>query len=131
MAQSKFNRELANLGVSLANIDMNEGYATQCNKKSNLPLHGAGENNLPPSKTIHSDQNEEVLDGAAAMMIPLSVVKNNSNSTNIRQNSARMKCYFHCEQNYILGYFDDQVLDGAVIYCCIIFFLQLISKVVP
>ena len=30
MVQSMINRELANLGVSLTNICLNEGYATQC-----------------------------------------------------------------------------------------------------
>ena len=48
MSQSKINRKLANLEVSLTKIDMNEGYATQSNLKSNSPLYWTEENNLVP-----------------------------------------------------------------------------------
>ena len=27
-----------------------------------------------------------------------------------------MRCYFHCQFNHFLNYFDDPVPDGAVIY---------------
>ena len=37
-------------------------------------------------------------------------------SMNLGQNSARMKCCFHLEQNHFLDYFDDSAPDGAVIY---------------
>ena len=45
----------------------------------------------------------------------LSPPNNNSTSANISQNSTRMKCYLHHEQNHFLDYFDDQVPDDAVI----------------
>ena len=35
---------------------------------------------------------------------------------NVNQNSARMKCYFHYEQNHFLDYFEDPGPDDAVIY---------------
>ena len=41
IAQSKVYRELANLGVSHTNVEMNEGYATQSKSRTNSPLHGA------------------------------------------------------------------------------------------
>ena len=70
--------ELANLGVSLTNIDMKEGFGSQSKSKSNSPLHGAGENNLLSSQIINSDQSEEALAGAAATMSLLSLHKETS-----------------------------------------------------
>ena len=35
---------------------------------------------------------------------------------NLSQNSARMKCYFHCKQYHFLDYFDDPIPDDSVIY---------------
>ena len=66
-----------------------------------MSVHGAGENNLLPSQTIYSDQNEEVLSSAGAMTSLLSPPTNNSTSTNLSQNLARMKYYFHHKQNCI------------------------------
>ena len=60
MAHPSINRELVNSGVNFTNIDINEGYVTQ----SNLPLHGAGENNLLPLQTINSDYFEKALASA-------------------------------------------------------------------
>ena len=68
------------------------------------------------SQNIKSNQNEEVLAGAAAMSCLLSPPNNNSTSMNISQNSARMKCFFCHEQNCFLDYFDNPVPDDAVIY---------------
>ena len=84
--------------------------------KSNLPLHGAGQNNLPPSKTIRNDQNKEALAGAAVRLSLFSLPNKHSTRTHVSQNSARMKCDFHHQQTCFLDHFDDPVLDGAVIY---------------
>ena len=62
MAQSKVIRELANLGVSHANVDMN---ATQSKLKTNSPLHGWGENNLLPLQTIINNWSDETSGSAA------------------------------------------------------------------
>ena len=32
------------------------------------------------------------------------------------QNSARIKCYFHYDQNWFLDYFEHSALNGAIIY---------------
>ena len=85
-------------------------------EKNNSPIYGVGRKNLPPLQTINNDQNKEALAGAAAMMGLHSPPNNNSTSMNISQNSVIIKCYFHHEQNCILDYFNDPVLDGAVIY---------------
>ena len=46
----------------------------------------------------------------------LSPPTNNSASENLRQNSARMKCYYHHKQHCFLDYFDYSIPDDAVIY---------------
>ena len=116
MEQSKVNRELADLGVYLTSTNMTKGYATQSKSMYNSPLCGAEENNLLPLHTISSDDNVEALAGATATASPLSLPTNNSASMNLSQNSARMKCYFHCEHNHFLGYIEDPIMDDAVIY---------------
>ena len=113
MAQQKVNRQLANLG---AGTNMNEWYAMGNTSKSNSPLFEAGKNNLLPLQTIHNDENEEASADATTMVSLFSPPNNNSTSTNLSQNSARMKCYFHGEQNCFLNYFDDPILDDAGIY---------------
>ena len=115
MAQSKVNRELDDVRGSLTNIDINVGYVTESKLKSNSPLHGVGENNLLPLQTINSDQNEEALVGVSTTISLHSPPKDNSTNTNLSQNSTRMNWYFHHEQNHFSDYFDDPVLDGAVI----------------
>ena len=64
MVQSKINREFINLRADLTNNNINKGNATQSQSKYHAPLCGAGQNNLLPSQTIPSDNNEEALAGA-------------------------------------------------------------------
>ena len=45
-----------------------------------------------------------------------SPTNNSQNGTNISQNSVRMNCDFHHEQNCFLDYFGDPVPDDVVIY---------------
>ena len=56
MVQSKVNRELATLGVSITDINMNDPYATQSKSKTNSSLYGFGENNLLPLQTLNSNK---------------------------------------------------------------------------
>ena len=56
--QSKVSRNLADLGASLTNIDVNEGYATHSKLKANSPLCKVGENNLQHLQTINDNQNK-------------------------------------------------------------------------
>ena len=65
-----------------------------------------------PLQTIISNQSDQALAGAADMASLLSSTKKYLNSMNISQNTARMKCYFHHEQNCFC---DDPVPDDAVI----------------
>ena len=116
MAKSKVTRNLANLGVSVTNVDMNEGYSPQSKLRTNSTLHWVGENNLLSLQTIISNQTDGVLAGVTNRTSVLSCTNNDPNSINISQNSARMKCYFHYKQNCLLYYFDDPVPDDAVIY---------------
>ena len=95
---------------------MNEGNATQSKLNNNSRIHGARENSMLLAQTIRNDDNEEALAGAAAAASLLSPSANNLARTNIFLNSVRMKCYFHHEQNCFLDYFDDPILDDAVIY---------------
>ena len=75
-----------------------------------------GENNLLPLQTMNSNHNEEVLAGVVTKMNILLPPNNELPSTKFNQISARMKCYFHHEQNCFLDYFDDPLPDDAVIY---------------
>ena len=49
------------MAADLTSTNMNEGYATQSKSKYNVLKHEAGENNLLPSQTIPSDDNEWAL----------------------------------------------------------------------
>ena len=69
-----------------------------------------------PVLTIHSDDNKETLTGAVATVSLLSPPTNNSARVNPSQRSARMKCFFHCKQNHFFDYFDNPILDDAVIF---------------
>ena len=77
ITQSKVNRQLVNLRISLPNVNMNEGYATQSKLKTSSPLHWVGESNLLPLQTIYSNQSEEALASAAPM---ISLLSPNNNS---------------------------------------------------
>ena len=46
IGQSNIIKELANLGVSLTIVDMNESYAMQSKLRNNSLLYGEGEHNL-------------------------------------------------------------------------------------
>ena len=99
MAQAKVNRGLANLGADLTSTDMSKGYITHSKYKINSVMYGAEENNVLPSQTITSDDNEEALAGIAAKLILLSPPTDNSGSENLSQSSVKMKCYYwhkHC-----------------------------------
>ena len=115
MTQSNVNRKLANLGVSLINVDASKGYLTQSKSKTNSPLHGVRDNNLLSLQTINNNQSEEALSGAANSTSLLSPTNNNPNSANISQHSARMKYYFHKKHNHFLDYFDEIVPNDAII----------------
>ena len=77
----------------------------------NSPLHGARENNSLPLQTIIDNQSSEASASAADRTGILLPINNNSDSAI----SARMKWYFHHEQNCFLDYFDDPVPDDTVI----------------
>ena len=96
-------------------LNVNKGCTTRCKLKNTLPLHGAGENNLLLLQTTLIDANEEALADAGTTNLLLPTNKN-STSKNIRRNSARMKCYYHCKQNCLLDCFDDPIPDDTVIY---------------
>ena len=69
-----------------------------------------------PLQTIPNDDNEVALAGAATTVSLLSPPTKNSAHANLNLNSVRIKCYFHCEHNCFLDYFDDLIPDDAVIY---------------
>ena len=66
-------------------------------------------------QTIISDDNEEALTGAAATLSLLSPPTNNSASENISQSSVKMKCYCYQKHHDLLDYFNNPILDDAVI----------------
>ena len=72
MAQAKVIRELASLGTDLTSTDMSDGYLTQSKSRASSMKHGAEENNVLPSQTITSDDNEEDLASAATALSLLS-----------------------------------------------------------
>ena len=82
MVQAKVNRELAGLGADLTSADMSESYIT-CSKKASSAMHWAEENNVLPSQTIASDNNEEALDCEATTLCLLSPPPDNSTSQNL------------------------------------------------
>ena len=77
---------------------------------------GAGENNILPLLTIPINDNEEALAGVATTVSLLSPPTNNSASKNLSQSSVRKKCYYHPKHHHFLEYFNDPILDDAVIY---------------
>ena len=81
MAQLKLNREMANLGVTFIDIDINEGYETWSKLKVKSALHEAGENTLLPLQTISSEHGEKALTGATTKSGLPSLTKNNSTHT--------------------------------------------------
>ena len=67
-------------------------------------------------QTKPRDDNEEAIAGTTTTASLLSPPYNSTASMNHNQISAGMKCYFYCKQNCFLDYFDDPILDVAVIY---------------
>ena len=104
------------LGVDLTSTDVSKGYKTCSKSKINLASQGMEENNVLPSQTMTSDDNEEALAGAVIMLSLLSPPTDNSASENLSQSSAKMKCYYHHRHHCFLDYFNDPIPDDAVIY---------------
>ena len=95
---------------------MCKGYATCSKTKSNTPLCSTYENNLLPVQSITSTSNKEELAGAAAEMGLLSPPTDNSTNQNLSQSSVKMKCIYQFTQHHFFNYFNDPILDDAVIY---------------
>ena len=67
MAQEKLI-ELASLGFDQTNIDVSDGYVTHCKSSSNSAIQGEKENNVLLSQGITSDDNEDIIAGAATAL---------------------------------------------------------------
>ena len=78
-------------------------------------MHRAEENNMLPLQTITSDDNEEILAGAAATLSLLSPTTDNSTCQNPSQSPIKMKCYYHHTHCCSLGYLNDPIPDDVVI----------------
>ena len=113
--QAKINRELASLGADLTRTDVNEGYIACSKSKINSTVQDTEENNvLTPQKPAHNYTNTAYM-GAPAALSLLSPPTDNSNSQHINQN--HMKCYYDHSHHCFLDYFNDPILDNAVILC--------------
>ena len=114
MVQARVNRELASLRADLTSTDVNEGYITYRKSKINSTVQATEENNvLLPQEPAHNENNS-VLAGAATALSLLSPPTDNSNSQDI--NKSHIKCYYDCMHHHFLDYFNDPILDDAVIY---------------
>ena len=112
--QAKFNRELPGLGADLTSTDVNEGYIKHIKSKTNSMVPDTETNNvLPPQEPAHND-NDDALAGAAAALSLLLPPTDNSNGQHINLNN--MKCYYDHTHCHFLGFFNDPILDDAVIY---------------
>ena len=69
-----------------------------------------------PLQAITSDDNEEALAGAAIALSLLPPCTNKSTRKNLCQSLAKKKCYYHHKHHHFLGYFNDPILDDAVVY---------------
>ena len=104
------------MGADLTSTDMSEGYITHSKPKASLAMHRAEENNVLPSQTITNNDNEEALAGAATRLSLLSPPSGNSPSQNLSQSSVKMKSYYYHTQHCFLDYFNEPILDDALIY---------------
>ena len=114
MAWAKVNRELAILGVDLTSTYMSKGYITCSKSKASSVMHEVEENNVLPSETLISDDNEEALAGAATTLNLLSPPTDNSTSQNLCQSPVKMKCYYHNTHYCFLDYFHDPVISYTI-----------------
>ena len=63
---------MANLGADITSNNISKGYIEHGKSKINSAIHGTEENNMHPSQTTTSDDNEEALAGAATTFSELS-----------------------------------------------------------
>ena len=104
------------MGADLTSTDVNEGYIKHIKFKINSEVQHAAENNMPLSQGITNNSNEEALASAATSLSLFSPPIDNSNSYNLSQFPVKMKCYYDHTHCCILDYFNDPILDDAVIY---------------
>ena len=106
-------RESTGLEIELTNVDINSGYATysQWKNKSYIP-NTAGEDNLPSHQNTHNH------DAATSSNLhsPHRDTSELITLSDASQNSTRIQCYFHHLQDCFIDYFENPVLDGAIIY---------------
>ena len=113
MVQAKASGELTSLGVDLTNTNMHKEYLTHSKSQINFMVQDTEENNVPqwePCVIVNDDS----LAGAAIALCLLSPPTNNSNSEPF--NNSHMKCYYDHTHGCLLDYFNDPILDDAMIY---------------
>ena len=113
LVQAKVNRELTSLGADITSTDVHEGYLTCSKSKVNSTEQETEENNALPWKQCCND-NKDALAVAAITLSLLCPLTDNSNCQQL--NNSHMKCYYDCTHGCFLNYFNDPILDDAVIY---------------
>ena len=113
MAQANVNRELTGLGANLTSTDVYKGNLTCSQSKVNSTVQDTEKNNVLPWEPYHNDT-KDALAGAAATLSLLTPPTDNSNSQQL--NNSQMKCYYDHTHGCFLDYFNNPILDDAVIY---------------